>query len=189
MMKSVSSPSDERIVDAMIELARATKSHRIIVAGSDSSEVFRELHRRGFQRVTTTKLCRVPCSEFDVVLIAWRGHSINALSTTLDWLVHFLSAPGVLVAWVGPHAGIPNRSLRLALGKLDFRIELGTVCEHGVAISARRLESNPAANVACEAIERERVERRTVIQEWMALPPRATNTHRIKKLETAVFSK
>jgi hypothetical protein len=150
MTQSGLNPSDERIVDVMVQLARAAKSNRMIVAGSHSSEVFRELHRRGFERVTTTKLCRVPRGQYDIALVASREHSIKALTTTLDWLVHFLSAAGVLVAWVGPHEGMPNRSLiiRLALGKLGFRVEAGTCCENGMAIAARRLESNPAAKVA-----------------------------------------
>jgi hypothetical protein len=39
MTQSTAIPSDERIVDAMIQLARAAKSHRMIVAGSNSSEI------------------------------------------------------------------------------------------------------------------------------------------------------
>ena len=39
-------PSDERIVDTMIGLARIAKSHRIILAGSISFEMFVELHPR-----------------------------------------------------------------------------------------------------------------------------------------------
>jgi hypothetical protein len=80
-----------------------------------------------------------------VALVAWREHSIRALATTLDSLVHFLSAAGV---WVGSHERMPNRTLRLALERLDFRIESGTCCENGVAVSARRIESIPAAEVA-----------------------------------------
>ena len=148
MTQPTAIPSDERIVDAMIQLARAAKSHRMIVAGSNSSEIFLELHRRGYARVTTTKTCRVPCGQHDVALVAWREHSIRALATTLDWLVHFVSAAGVLVIWVGPHERMPNRMLRLALEGLGFRIESGTCCENGVAVCARRLESNPVAKVA-----------------------------------------
>jgi hypothetical protein len=139
---------DERIVDAMIQLAGAAKSHRMIVAGSNSSEMFLELHRRGYLRVTTTRICRAPCGQHDVALVAWRDHSIRALETTLNWLVHFLSAGGALVIWVGPNEAMPNRTLRLALGRLGFRIESGTCCENGVAVCARRLESNPVAKVA-----------------------------------------
>jgi hypothetical protein len=34
----------------MIQLARAAKSHRMIAAGSNSAEIFLELHRRGYPR-------------------------------------------------------------------------------------------------------------------------------------------
>jgi hypothetical protein len=148
MTQSSSIPSDERIVNAMIELARAARSHRMIVAGSNSSEIFLELHRRGYPRVTTTKTSRAPCGQYDVALLAWREQSIRDLATTLDHLVHFLNAVGVLVVWVGPHERIPNRMLRSALERLRFRIESGTCCENGVAVCARRLESNPVAKVA-----------------------------------------
>jgi hypothetical protein len=50
-------PSDERIVTGLVELARAAKSHGIIVAGSNCSEVFLELHQLGYLRVATTKTC------------------------------------------------------------------------------------------------------------------------------------
>ena len=132
----------------MIQLAGAAKSHRMIVAGSNSSEMFLELHRRGYLRVTTARICRAPCGQHDVALVVWREHSIRALETTLNWLVHFLSAGGVLVIWAGPHEGMPNRTLRLALGKLGFRIESGTCCENGVVVSARRRESNAVAKIA-----------------------------------------
>jgi hypothetical protein len=102
MTQSGPIPSDERIVDTMIELARAAKTHQMIVSG------------RGYSRVTTAKTCRVPCGEHDVALVAWREHSIKALATTLDWLVHFLSPAGVWVVWIGPHERMPNYTLRLA---------------------------------------------------------------------------
>jgi hypothetical protein len=140
--------SDERIVDAMIQLSCATRPHRMIVAGPHSSEVLLELHRRGYLRVTTAKLCDLPCGQFDVALVAWREHSIKALETTLDGLVHFLSIAGVLVVWIGTRDRIPIQMLRLALERLGFRIEAGTTCETGVTISARRLESSSIAKAA-----------------------------------------
>jgi hypothetical protein len=140
--------SDERIVDAMIQLASATRPHRMIVAGPHSSEVLLELHRRGYLRVTTAKLCDVPCGQFDVALVVWREHSIKALETTLGGLVHFLSTAGVLVVWIGADDRLPVQMLRLALDRLGFRIEAGTACDTGVAISARRLESSSIAKVA-----------------------------------------
>ena len=140
-------PSDERIVDTMIGLARIAKSHRIILAGSISFEMFVELHRRGYLRVTTTRICHVPCGQHDVAFITWPGPSFGVLEAALDGLVHFLSAAGVIVIWVGPRQ-MSSRALRLALKKFGFRIESGTRCEGGVAISARRIESSPLASVA-----------------------------------------
>jgi hypothetical protein len=148
MTHSNSIPSDERIVDAMIQLARPAKLHRMIVAGSNSPEIFLELHRRGHLRVTTARLCDVPCGQFDVALVAWREHSTKALETTLANLVPFLSGAGVLAVWAGPHERMPNRTLRLAVEKLGFGIESATCCENGAAICARRLESSPVAKVA-----------------------------------------
>jgi hypothetical protein len=148
MTQSSPIPSDERIVDAMIQLARAAKSHRMIAAGSNSAEIFLELHRRGYPRVTTTRICLVPCGQYDVALVAWREQSIRTLETTLERLVHYLSAAGVLVVWIGPHERVPDQALWLAFGRLGFRIESGTSCENGIAIAARRLDSVPAAKAA-----------------------------------------
>jgi hypothetical protein len=148
MTQSSPIPSDERIVDAMIQLARAAKSHRMIAAGSNSAEIFLELHRRGYSRVTTTRICLVPCGQYDVALVAWREHSIKTLEMTLDRLVHYLSAAGVLVLWIGPYERIANQMLGSALQRLGFRIESATSCENGIAIAARRLDSVPAAKAA-----------------------------------------
>jgi hypothetical protein len=106
----------------MIELAGVAKSHRMIVAGCDSSEVLLELHRRGYSRAAATRTCSAPRSQNQVPLIVWREHPIRALATTLNWLVHFLSPAGVLVVWVGPHERVPSQALRLELEKLGFRI-------------------------------------------------------------------
>jgi hypothetical protein len=131
------SPQNERIVKTLVEIARATKSHRIIVAGSSCSEVFLELHRLGYSRVATTKTCRIPYAQYDIALLAWRKHSIKALTTTLDWLVHFLSPTGVLVIWIDTALG--SRRLRSAIERLGFRVETGVGCENGFATSARRI--------------------------------------------------
>jgi hypothetical protein len=141
-------PSNERIVDAMIGLTRAATSNRIIVAGTNSAEIFLELHRRGYPRVTTTKICLVPCGQHEVALVAWRGQSSNALETTLDLLVHYLTASGVLVLWIGSHERMANQLLGSTLRRLGFRIESGTRCQNGIAIAARRVDLVPAAKAA-----------------------------------------
>jgi hypothetical protein len=134
-------PTDERVVDALIQLTFATKLHRMIITGPKCVETLLELHRRGYLRATTAALCDVPCGQFDVALVAGREHSIEALETTLNRLVHFLSTAGLLVVWVTPPDRTPIQLLRLALSRLGFRIEAGTACEIGVVLSARRMES------------------------------------------------
>ena len=142
-------PSNERIVDAMIELARAATSNRIIVAGINSAEIFLELHRRGYPRVTTTKICLVPCGQHEVALVAWR-ESVDQSSRNdarparalLDrlWRLGLLDRLHTN-AW-------PINCSASALRRLGFRIELGTQCQNGIAIAARRVDLVPAAKAA-----------------------------------------
>jgi hypothetical protein len=148
MKKSNDIRSEERVVSTMIQLARAAQSHRVIVAGSNSSDVFVELHGRGYLHATTTKTSRYPCGQYDVALVPWQEHSIKALEATLDWFVHFLKPTGVLVVWVSPHERTANQKLRVILARMGFRIESASRCENGVAIAARRMEAGPAAKVA-----------------------------------------
>src|SRR6476619_4562447 len=136
-------PSSERIIEPMLALARCSKHHRIIVAGSQRSELMFELHRRGYGRVATTTTCGLPDGRYDVALVDWRQHSINALETTLDWLVHFLTPSGVLVAWLDPQERAGNRKLRAILEEHGFVVEAGTVRDHGSAVAARRCDPYP----------------------------------------------
>ena len=136
-------PSSERIIEPMLALARCSKHHRIIVAGSQRSELMFELHRRGYGRVATTTTCGLPDGQYDVALVDWRQHSINALETTLDWLVHFLTPSGVLVAWLDPQDRAGNRTLRAMLEEHGFVVEAGTVRDHGSAVAARRCDPYP----------------------------------------------
>src|SRR5450432_4125052 len=89
--------ADEQIIQTMIELARCSKSQRIIMAGSRSSEQIFELNRRGYARVATTANCGLPRGQYDVAFVDWQLQSIKALTTTLAWLVHFLAPTSVLV--------------------------------------------------------------------------------------------
>ena len=50
MIQSRLTPSSERIIEPMLGLAQCSKRHRIIVAGSQRSELMFELHRRGYSR-------------------------------------------------------------------------------------------------------------------------------------------
>ena len=77
----------ERIVDAMIELAHAAASHRIIVAGPQSAQVLGDLHRRGYVRPTTVRAARVSRGQHEVARVAWHGPPSRALEATLVQLV------------------------------------------------------------------------------------------------------
>jgi hypothetical protein len=134
-------PLGERITESLVELARCSKLHRIIVAGAKSPQSMFELHRRGYHRVATTATCGLPHGQYDVALVDWEGRTIKALETTLDWLVHFLGSSAVMVIWVDSQERAANRKLAAMLEKLGFRIEIGTRCEHGFAVSARRRDA------------------------------------------------
>jgi hypothetical protein len=107
-----------------------------------------ELHRQGYTRVVTTRHSGLPRGQCEVARVDWRGHSIKALETTLDWLVHFVMPAGALVICFDPQDRAGNRKLRSMLENHDLLVEAGTVREHGSAISARRRELNPMPKVA-----------------------------------------
>ena len=139
--------SHGRIVGPLIELARCSKFHRIIVAGSKGPELMSELYLRGYVRVATTATCGSPRGQYDVALVSWQGRSIKALEATLDWLVCFLASSAVLVIRIDTPERTTNRQLESILERLGFHVEVGILCEHGLAISARRRDA-PAMAVA-----------------------------------------
>jgi hypothetical protein len=140
MEKRNQSSSAKFNIDMITQLARCSKLDRIILPGSCAPQRMFELHRRGFVRVATTACCGLPRGQYDVALVEWHLPSIKALRATLDWLVHFLGPAGVLVI-AFDRSECPDRgTLRPTLARLGFRVEAGTRCEHGIAISARRLD-------------------------------------------------
>jgi acetolactate synthase regulatory subunit len=148
MTPSRANPAGDRIIDPMIALARCSKQHRIVVAGSKGVELMFELHRRGYVRAAATANCGHPAGQYDVAFVDWRRRTFKTLESALDWLVDFLSPAGVLVVWVDPQKPIANQNLRLLLERRGFVIESGTVHECGCAVSARRREMNPVREAA-----------------------------------------
>ena len=140
--------SGEQIVETMIALARCSKLHRIVVAGSQGAHLMFELHRRGYNRVATTATCGLPRGQYDAAFVEWQLHSIKALETMLDWLVRFLAPTSVLVILLDSHERTGHRKLGSILERLGFRVEAGTRCEHGLAIAARRLDASQQAIAA-----------------------------------------
>ena len=146
MSNRTPAPASDRVMETMIELAQCSKFHRIIVAGPDGVNRMSVLHRRGYKRVSTTSTCGLPRGQYDVAWVEWRQHSIKALETTLQWLVHFLAPASGLVVWIDEPTN--RRALGSILERLGFRVEVGTRCEHGLAIAARRLDANQQAMAA-----------------------------------------
>jgi hypothetical protein len=141
-------PGADRITRTLIDLVPLSKAHRVLVAGHLGTEILIALHRRGCTRVATTSCCGAPHGQYDAALVGWHGQSLQALEATLDWLVRFLGPRSVLAVWVGCDDGAPDRKLRSMLTRLGFRVEVGTACESGLAVAARRIESMPAAKAA-----------------------------------------
>jgi hypothetical protein len=138
MDQRIPAASSQKIIATMTELARCSKQHRIIVSGSKSLFHMFELHRRGFNRVVTAATCCLPRGRYDVGFVDWRLQQIKALECQLDWLVPLLAPASVLVIWLDANERTDHRKLGSMLAKAGFRVEAGTVCEHGHAVSARR---------------------------------------------------
>jgi hypothetical protein len=136
--------SDERILDTMIQLVRATRSQRVFVAGSYCFDTYLALLERGFARTATPATCRIPCSQYDVALIAGH-HSGQALEALLGDTVPFLNTRAALAIWTDcRQAG----SSQAAPERLGFRIEAGTRCEVGFVLTARRQACDHMAKAA-----------------------------------------
>ena len=114
----------ERIVARLVELARAKRRDRLLVAGHAKNDILLELHRYGFLSAVSTKSCGLPRCQYDIAMVAWHDHSIKVLEPTLDLVVQFLSPTGVLAIWVGSLEHGAHQQLRLALDRLGFHIEI-----------------------------------------------------------------
>ena len=137
-----------RILEKMIALASCSKLHRILVAGSKSTELVLELERGGFVHVAATANCGRPAQQYDVVLVDWRRRTLGALETTLNWLTDCLRPEGVLVVWADPQKPAARENLRRALESRGLVIEAASVREDGSAISARRRDVKPIRQAA-----------------------------------------
>ena len=140
-------PGSEPVLDAMISLARLSKSRRVIVAGSNAFGLYLGLLDRGFARAATTASCRVPCGQHDTALISGR-YSTDGLEGLLKRIVPFLNARATIAIWIDSGAACGGNKLHTALERLGFRVEAGTACENGFVVSAQRRDFSPLANAA-----------------------------------------
>jgi hypothetical protein len=137
----------EQIADTMIGLTRLSHSHRVIVAGSDSLELYLCLRRRGLVHVTTTTTCRIPRRQHAIGLITGQG-SLLAIETELAQISQFLSASAAIAVLIETRESGSSLKVRTRLEQMGFRIEAGVRCAQGLVLSAYRQGFGEMENVA-----------------------------------------
>jgi hypothetical protein len=137
----------EQIADTMIGLTRLSHSHRVIVAGSDSLELYLCLRRRGLVHVTTTTICRIPRRQHAIGLITGLG-SLLAIETALAQISQFLSASAAIAVLIETRESGSSLKVRTRLEQMGFRIEAGVRCAQGLVLSAYRQGFGEMENVA-----------------------------------------
>jgi hypothetical protein len=148
MTQSRSNSANERIIETMMALARCIQQDRIIVAGAKAIELVSALQRRGYLRAAATANSGHPAKQYAAAFVDWRQRSLQALETTLDWLVDYLDPTVVLVIWVDAQKPVANQDLRAALQRHGFQVEAAAVYEYASVLSARRSEISPIAKAA-----------------------------------------
>ena len=132
-----STANREQVADTMIGLTRPSHSHRVIVAGSDSLELYLCLRRRGLVHVTTTTTCRIPRRQHTVGLITGQG-SLLAIEAALTQISQFLSASAAIAALIDSRESGFSLKVRTRLQQMGFQIEAGVRCQQGLVLSAYR---------------------------------------------------
>ena len=134
----------EPIVDTMIQMAFARRSHRVIAAGSAAPEIYRGLSRRGFSRVTTGAYTRASGTAHDIALVAGE-ESIQDLEALIIRLTAFLSDQASMATWIDSTERRRGQRIQLLLERLGFRVESGAKCEIGFVLAGRRFERKALA--------------------------------------------
>jgi hypothetical protein len=130
-------PGREQVVDTMIGLTRLSNLHRVIVAGSDSMELYLALRRRGFIRVATTATCRIAKAQHAVGLITDQN-SAGAIEAALARISPFLCASAAIAILIDSRESGVCMKIRSRLEQMGFRIEAGVRCRQGLVLSAYR---------------------------------------------------
>jgi hypothetical protein len=147
MLQPDSAATREQVADTMIGLTRLSNSHRVIVAGSDSLELYLCLRRRGLVHVTTTTTCRIPRRQHAIGLITGQG-SLLAIETALAQISQFLSASAAIAILIDSRESGFCLKVRNRLEQMGFRIEAGVRCAQGLVLSAYRHGFGEMENVA-----------------------------------------
>jgi hypothetical protein len=130
-------PGREQVIDTMIELTRLSNLHRVIVAGSDSMELYLALRRRGFIRVATTATCRIPRAQHAIGLITGQN-TPAAIETVLVQISPFLGISAAIAILIDSREAGVSLKIRNRLEQMGFRIEAGVRCQQGLVLSAYR---------------------------------------------------
>lgn len=136
MLQPHSAANREQVADTMIGLTRLSKSHRVIVAGSDSLELSLYLRRRGFVHVTTIT-SRIPRRQHAVGLVTGQG-SLLAIEAALAQISQFLCPSAAIAVLIDSREGGFSLKVRTRLEQMGFRIEAGVRCQQGLVLSAYR---------------------------------------------------
>jgi hypothetical protein len=137
MLQPDSVSNREQVVDTMIELTRLSYLHRVIVAGSDSLELYLALRRRGFIRVATTATCRIPKGQHSVGLITGQN-TLQAIEAALAQITQFLTTSAAIAVLIDSRETGVCLKIRNRLEQIGFRIEAGVRCQQGLVLSAYR---------------------------------------------------
>lgn len=129
--------SRDEIVNTMVDLVHLARSHRIIIAGSGSVELYLALKRRGFAYPVLASSHRIPRGQYAAALIAG-NLSFQAIETALAQVSRFLdAAANIAVSIEKQESGLAFK-VRTKLQQLGFRIEAGARCREGFVLAAHR---------------------------------------------------
>ena len=123
----------EQVIDTMIALTRPSTLAGIIITGSDSTELYLALRRRGFSRVATPQTCPAPKRQHVVGLVTGQN-PVSALVQASP----FLSMNSAIAVLIESRDGDLAIKIRHKLQQMGFRIEAGVRCHRGLVLSADR---------------------------------------------------
>jgi hypothetical protein len=123
----------EQVVDIMIALTRPSPLDSVIVAGSESMELYLSLRRRGFGRAATPATCRTPRRRYAIGLVMGQN-----LMGALAQASLFLTTNAIIAVLIDSREGEFSMKIRHKLQQMGFRIEAGVRCQRGLVLSADR---------------------------------------------------
>ncbi|MGA2055480.1 MAG: hypothetical protein ABSG88_09235 [Bradyrhizobium sp.] len=137
MVQSRSVQGWGQILDTMIGLTRLTNQQRVMTAGDNGMELYLELKRRGFLRVTSIAPSWIPRKSHTIGLIAGR-ESTATIESALSGISPFLCANATLAVLIDSKASCSSLQIRGKLQQMGFQIEAGVRCPQGLVLSAYR---------------------------------------------------